>query len=120
MENYRQTGVQERESFLARGRRELSTPQGTLLFSAFLICGFLSIIIDIVGGRISIPNSVTYSSIAFINVTVLLIFALKIIGVNKSIKKKREDRYQQKFGVDYKKFVNSIPRGHFKGRSQKL
>lgn len=119
MESYRQTGIQKRESFLARGKRELSTPQGSLLFSAFLICGFLSIIIDIVGEKLTVPGSITYSLIAFINVTVLLTFALKIMGINKRIRKKREDGYQQKLGVEYKKFVSSIPFSQFRDGNRK-
>jgi len=95
----------EDQSFLSRGRRDLSTPQGSKLLSALLICGFLSILIDLIGERLHIPKSIIYPAIVIINLAIISIFAFKITEINRRLKEKREISYRQKHGVDYTDFI---------------
>lgn len=97
----------ENKSFLEKGRRELATPQGSKLFSAFLICGFLSILLEYISNRFLIPKPLTYTFIIVMNTVIITVYAFKIYNINKKIKEKREEKYIQKYGVKYSDFLSS-------------
>lgn len=105
--NLRNNDQEESKSFLEKGRRELATPQGSKLFSAFLLCGFLSILLEYISNRLLIPKSLTYSFIIIINAVIIIIYAFKIYNINKRIKEKREEKYIQKYGMKYSDFLSS-------------
>lgn len=98
---------EENKSFLEKGRRELATPQGSKLLSAFLLCGFLSILLEYIFNRFPIPKSLIYSLIIIINAVIITIYAFKIYNINKKIKEKREEKYIKKYGMKYSDFLSS-------------
>ncbi len=98
---------EEGKSFLEKGRKELATPQGSKLFSAFLICGFLSILLEYISNRFLIPKPLTYTFIIIMNAVIITVYAFKIYNINKRIKEKREEKYMQKYGMKYSDFLSS-------------
>ncbi len=105
--NLRNNDDEENKSFLEKGRKELSTPQGSKLFSAFLICGFISILLEYIANRLLIPKNYAYSLIIIVNAVIITIYAFKIYNINKRIKEKREEKYIQKYGIKYSDFLRT-------------
>jgi phosphoribosylformylglycinamidine cyclo-ligase len=82
-------------------RRDLATPQGSNIVSAFLLCAIIAIVFDVVGRRVfGLPKSVLYPTIVIVNVAILVVAAFRISTINKQAEAARREIYQQKFGGD--------------------
>ena len=65
-------------------RRDLATPQGSNIVSAFLLCAIVAIVFDVVGRRVfGLPQSVLYPTIVIVNVAILVVAAFRISAINK-------------------------------------
>ncbi len=85
----------------SKGRRDLATPQGSSIASAFLLCAIVAIALDVLGGRVfHLPKSVIYPAIIVIDAAILIAAAFRVSVVNKQAEAARREIYRQKFEVD--------------------
>ena len=91
-------GQRDRPSTWSRARRDLATPQGSNLISAFLLCAIVSVILDVVVGRfINLPKSVFYPVIIIANIAILAAAAVRISATNRRAEEARRAIYREKF-----------------------
>ena len=76
----------------SKAKRDLSSPQGASVFSALLLCAIISIILEIIGGRLNLPRSVVYPVIIFVNLVILAIFGSRIVVANRRMAKAQQER----------------------------
>ena len=103
----------DKPSTWSRGRRDLASPQGTSLVSAILLCAIISIILDVGGGRLGLPKSVIYPVIVIVDLTILIVAAIKISAINKRAVEASRETYQQEF----EKNMDAIRAWDQRGRS---
>jgi phosphoribosylformylglycinamidine cyclo-ligase len=112
--------LQRDSSMWSRGRKDLATPQGTSLATAFLICAFIAIIFEIVLGRVlKLPNAFVYPAIIVVDIAILIVAVIKIAAINKKAEAARREIYRQKFEGDMEAIKNWDKRKAAKS-SQKL
>ena len=94
-------GGRNKPSTWSKGRRDLASPQGINLASALLLCAIVSVILDIVAGRLlNLPKSVVYPAIIVVDLAIFIVAAFKISAMNKRAEKARREVYRQKFEGD--------------------
>ena len=82
----------------SRARRDLATPQGSNLVSAFLLCAVVSVVLEVVLGRyINLPKPIVYSVIIIADLAILVVSAFKMSAMNKRAAAERREVYRQKF-----------------------
>lgn len=85
----------------ARGRRDLATPQGSNLLSALLLCAILSIVLEVALVRfVHLPRSTVYPIIVVVDISILVVAAIRISKINRLAEEARKQIYQEKFGID--------------------
>jgi hypothetical protein len=98
-DNQKKSGV---ESGFSRGWHDLGTPLGASILGIIVVCGFLSIIIDYIGERYNIPQSIINPIIFIIIAIAIIMLVYKVSSATKKATKKRKELYQQKFGGNRK------------------
>jgi len=101
MTAHRPGSHRDKPSMWSKGRRDLATPQGTNIASAFLLCAIVAIALDIVGSRVvGLPKSVIYPAIIIIDAAILITAVIRVSAINKQADEARREVYRQKFGGD--------------------
>jgi hypothetical protein len=98
-DNQQKSGV---GSGLSKGWHDLGTPLGASVLGIIIVGGIISAIIDYIGERFNISQSI-------INVIIIIIIAISFVmlvvslsSANKKATQKRNELYQQKFGGNRK------------------
>ena len=85
-------------SGLSRGWHDLSTPLGASVLGIIIICGIISAIIDYIGERLNISQSIINVIIVIIIVISFVMLLVRLSSANKKATQRRNEIYQQKFG----------------------
>lgn len=94
-------GQRDKPSTWSRARRDRATPQFSSLALAIFLCAIVSVILEVVGGRlINLPKSIVYSVIVIADLAILAVAGSKISAINKRAAEARREVYRQKFERD--------------------
>lgn len=91
----------DRTSTWSRARRDLATPQGSSLISAFLLCAFISLTLDIIGGYVlHLSGSIVYPVIMVIDIFIIVAAVIKVSAMYRKSAEVNRELYRQRFESD--------------------
>ena len=106
----RKESSRDESPILARMRRDRATPQFASLFSSFLICAAVAIVLEIIGWRLQLPKSVTHTIIIIAVFAMLAVAVLRVTAMNRRAEKARREAYRQKLGIASEDAASAILR----------
>ena len=83
---------------LLKGWHDLSSPLGARILSIIIICGIVSMLVDYIGKRIGISQSIMNVVIIIIIGIAIVILSGKVSSATRESIKRRKEAYEKKYG----------------------
>lgn len=94
----REKSKQSGKNVLAKGLRDLKSPIGVNVLSTIVIYGIVLMLIDYIGKRIGISQSIMTMAMVIIIASTIVILSVKVSSATKESIKRRKEAYERKFG----------------------